>query len=523
MAGHILLHERRRHSLRSLWRCLRAHRGSETAVPVLFGHHKPPRKAHNPKRILNKKDGHGREARRQDLGPRFVSKTDAFPTAELAPILPRSHTGQRLWYGPFERSQTRRRRWFLKIGLCIGVWSASGAPAQKTLTWEDAKREFEAVNPTIQAGQIGVREARAQEITAFLRPNPELTASVDQITVFTANPYQPLANTLPFIAASYLIERQHKRELRRQSARDGTAIATSQLADQTRNLLFDLRNAFVLVLQHKAVLAVTRESLVYYDRLLEVSRDRFRAGDIAQVDLDRLELQRVQFETDVQTALVNLRTAKIQLRALLNDGTPVDQLDVTGPFDYAEILTPLEDFRQMASENRPDLRAALQAVDKAKTDYRLAAANGSTDPTVSWNLARDPPIPAFFGVTVTFPLRIFDRNQGEKARTQLDIRRQQRLEDALRVQVLSDVDSAYATLQSDLTLLRPYKTRYLQQAVRVRETISFSYQSGGSSLLDFLQAQQDYRNIQLSYLSLVGAYLTAANQLNLAVGLEVIR
>jgi len=362
MAGHILLHERRRHSsLRSLWRCLRARRGSETAVSVLFGHHKPPRKAHNPKRILNEKDGRSREVRRQDLGPRFASETDTFPTAELAPILPPRHTGHVL--SAFGRSRTRRRRWFLKIGVWMGVWSASGAPAQKTLTWEDAKREFEAVNPTIQAGQIGVREARAEEITAFLRPNPELTASVDQINPFTANPYQPFANTLPFVSGSYLIERQHKRALRRESARNATAIASSQLADQTRNLLFDLRNAFVLVLQHKAVLAVTRESLVYYDRVLEVSRDRFRAGDIAQVDLDRLELQRVQFETDVQTALVNLRTAKIQLRALLNDRTPVDQLDVTGPFDYAEILTPLEELRQMASENRPDLRAALQAVD----------------------------------------------------------------------------------------------------------------------------------------------------------------
>ena len=522
MAGHILLHERRRHSsLRSLWRCLRARRGSETAVSVLFGHHKPPRKAHNPKRILNEKDGRSREVRRQDLGPRFASETDTFPTAELAPILPPRHTGHVL--SAFGRSRTRRRRWFLKIGVWMGVWSASGAPAQKTLTWEDAKREFEAVNPTIQAGQIGVREARAEEITAFLRPNPELTASVDQINPFTANPYQPFANTLPFVSGSYLIERQHKRALRRESARNATAIASSQLADQTRNLLFDLRNAFVLVLQHKAVLAVTRESLVYYDRVLEVSRDRFRAGDIAQVDLDRLELQRVQFETDVQTALVNLRTAKIQLRALLNDRTPVDQLDVTGPFDYAEILTPLEDFRQMASENRPDLRAALQAVDKAKTDYRLAVANGSTDPTVGWNLARDPPIPVFFGVTVTIPLRIFDRNQGEKARTQLDISRQRRLADAIRAEVFGDVDSAYTTIQTDLTLLRPYRTRYLQQAVRVRETISFSYQSGGSSLLDFLQAQQDYRSIQLSYLSLVGSYLTAANQLNLAVGLEVIR
>jgi cobalt-zinc-cadmium efflux system outer membrane protein len=320
-----------------------------------------------------------------------------------------------------------------------------------------------------------------------------------------------------------LIERQHKRDLRRESARNGTAIAVSQLADQERNLLFDLRTAFVQVLQNKAILAVARDSLTYYDQLLNVSRDRFQAGDIAQVDLDRLELQRVQFETDVQTALVNLRTAKIRLRELLNDRTPVEQLDATGRFDFTETVQSLEEFRQMAFENRPDLRAALQAVDKAKTDYRLAVANGSTDPTVGFDLGRDPPIPAFFGVNITIPLRIFDRNQGEKARTQLDISRQQRLVDAARALIFNDVDSAFATLQSDLTLLRPYKTRYLQQAVRVRETISFSYQGGGASLLDLLQAQQDYRSIQLSYVNLVGSYLTAANQLNLAVGLEVIQ
>jgi len=152
--------------------------------------------------------------------------------------------------------------------------------------------------------------------------------------------------------------------------------------------LFDLRNAFVQVLQQKAVLEVTRESLSYYDRLLEVSRSRLQAGDIAQVDLDRLELQRVQFETDVQTALVSLRTAKIQFRAMLNDRTPIEQLDVTGRFDFEEILTPLDEFRQTAFQNRPDLAAALQAVDKAKTDYRLAVANGSTDPTFEWDFAR---------------------------------------------------------------------------------------------------------------------------------------
>jgi cobalt-zinc-cadmium efflux system outer membrane protein len=219
-----------------------------------------------------------------------------------------------------------------------------------------------------------------------------------------------------------------------------------------------------------------------------------------------------------------LRTAKIQFRALLNDQTPVEQLDVTGLFDFADVPTSLEEFRKMAFDNRPDLRAAVQSVDKARTDYRLATANGSTDPTIGWDLGREAPdIPTFVGFSIDIPLRIFDRNQGEKARTQLDIGKQQRLVDAARAQILSDVESAYATVQSNLTLLRPYRTRYLQQAARVRETITFSYRSGGASLLDFLQTQEDYRAIQISYLNLVGSYLAAANQLNLAVGSEVLQ
>jgi cobalt-zinc-cadmium efflux system outer membrane protein len=212
----------------------------------------------------------------------------------------------------------------LFIGPLLLVWLAPGARAQKVLTWEQAKRELETTNPNLRAARIGIQESRANEITAFLRPNPDLTLSIDQFEPFTGNPYRPLGDALPLISSSYLIERQHKRELRRESARGGTAIAISQLADQERDLLFDLRTAFVQVLLQKGILAVTRESLSYYDRVLGVSRDRLKAGDIAQVDFERLDLQRVQFETDVQTALANLRTAKIQFRALLNDNTPIE-------------------------------------------------------------------------------------------------------------------------------------------------------------------------------------------------------
>jgi cobalt-zinc-cadmium efflux system outer membrane protein len=412
--------------------------------------------------------------------------------------------------------------WPVSRAILLAGWAIAGLCAQQAFTWQEIRDRFEEANPALRAARIGVDESRAQEITAYLRPNPAVTGTLDQIDPFSTNPYRPFASALPFFSGSYLHERQHKRELRRESAQEATSIAASQLADQERTLLFNLRGAFVQTLQQKAVLAVTKDSLVYYDRLLAVSRDRFAAGDIARVDLLRLELQRVQFEADVQTAAVNLRTAKIQLLTLLNDRTSVDQFDVTGPFDFSGQSMPLEEFRRLALETRPDLKAALQSVDKATTDHRLAVANGSTDPSFGMDFARNPPIPAYFGVSVTIPVRIFDRNQGEKLRTLRDIQRNERLRDANQAQVFSDVDSAYATLNSNLTLLQPYKSTYLRQAVEVRDTVSFAFQRGGVSLLDFLQAQQDYRSVQLNYLNLVGSYLNAASQLNLAVGKEVL-
>jgi outer membrane protein, heavy metal efflux system len=411
----------------------------------------------------------------------------------------------------------------MRRAILIAGLLATQMLAQNTFTWQHIKDRFDATNPTLLAGRIGIDEAKTQEITAFLRPNPDMTTSIDQIAPFNGNPYRPFGSMLPFASASYLHERGGKRELRLESARKATAVAVSQLADQERTLLFNLRNAFVQTLQQKAVVALATENLAYYDRLLGVSGERFKAGDIAQVDLDRLELQRVQFETDLQTATVNLRTAKIQLLTLLNDRSPVEQFDVTGPFEFTEQILTLDELHQTALANRPDLKAAMQAVDKAKTDYRLAVANGTTDPTFGMDLARNPPIPAYIGFSVTVPLRIFDRNQGEKARTQLDIRRNERLQEATEVQIFSDADSAFATLNSSRVLLRRYKTKYLDQATRVRETVSFSYQHGGASLLDFLNAQNDYRSVQLNYLNLVGSYMTAASQLNMAVGTEVIK
>jgi len=401
--------------------------------------------------------------------------------------------------------------------------------AQQPFTWDQVKAKFEAANPTLQADALNVDEMKAQEITAFLRPNPQFTFSTDgtQIAPFNGH-WRPLAGTDYQPNVSYLHERDHKRELRLKSAQEGTQIAQSQHANLDRTLIFTLRSAFVQTLQAKTVVKLAREDLEYYDHLIQISRDRFNDGDIAQIDLDRIELLRVQYESEIQTALVNLRTSKIQLLQLLNDRTPVEQFDVDGPFDFADSLNPLEDFRKIALDERPDLRAAIQSLEQADTNHKLAEANGSTDPTFgawyTYNSSNNNPNGIqTLGLSVSIPLRIFDHNQGEKKRTQIDIGREQQLTDAARAQVFSDVDSAYAEVDSDIALLKPYKAKYNDQATRVRDTVTYAYQHGGASLMDLLNAQGEFRTVQLAYLQLIGTYLTAAGQLNLAVGREVIQ
>ncbi|HEX4230110.1 MAG TPA: TolC family protein [Bryobacteraceae bacterium] len=413
--------------------------------------------------------------------------------------------------------------WRLYAGLLFATGCLAQAPGSpQALTWQETQARFRANNPTLLAGEATINEAKAQEVTAYLRPNPDLTLGLDQITPFSGSPFRPLWQTYAYGDISYLHEREHKRELRLEDAKENTQITTETQNDLERNLMFNLRDAFVRVLQAKAVVQVARDNLTYYDKEIDIAKTRYQAGDIAQVDFERIEVQRVQYLSDLQNAVVSLRTAKIDLIALLDDHTPVDQFDIVENFDFQENLKPIADLRQVAIDQRPDLKEAVTGLERARTDHRLTIANGSTDPTFGMDGSHQaPPLNTYIGFSVTIPLRIFDRNQGEKVRTQLDIARNEKLVTAAQVAVYHDVDSAYMTVQSTLELLKPYKQKYLQEALDVRDKVAFSYLHGAASLLEFLDAEKAYRDTELNYLMLVGAYLSAANQVNYAVGREV--
>ena len=417
---------------------------------------------------------------------------------------------------------------FAALSLTAQDTGAQQAPASQPLSWDQVKARFEAANPALKADALSVDEMKAAETTAFLRPNPQFSFVTDgtQLTPHHGV-WQPFTGTQYQSGLSYLYERERKRQLRLEAAKDATQVARSTHEDVERNLIFQLRSAFIQTLQAKAIVKLAQADIEYYDKLIDISQSRFKAGDIAQIDLDRTELQRVQYEAELQSALVDLRTSKISLLQLMNERTPVEQFDVDGVFDFSTDLKQLEEFRQIALDSRPDLRAALETIEQSRATHKLAVANGSTDPTFGGTWTYDgsfnnPNAVNALGLNVSVPLRIFDRNQGEKKRTQIDIGRSQQLSESTRSQVFSDVDSAYAQVESNITLLKPYKSKYLAQSTRVRDTVTFSYQHGGASLTDFLNAQSEYRTVQLAYLQLIGIYLTAASQLNLAVGREVI-
>ena len=405
--------------------------------------------------------------------------------------------------------------------LIFGLAAANLPAQQQPFTWNEVRERFRQNNPSLLAGALTIEENRANEVTAGLRPNPDIGFTADQFHLFNPNPLRPFQNAQFTPTIQELFERKHKRQLRVASARLITQASTTDQLDLERTLVYQLRDAFNRVLQAKALRDLAVQNVDYYSQIIKINNERLKDGDISRVDFVRVDLQFSQFESDLVNAEVNLRTSKIQLLSLMNDRRPVDGFDISGPFDFSERALLQEELRRQALATRPDLRSSTTQVERARADARLAVANGSTDPTFGFEFQRVQ-TDNTAGLFVNFPLRIFDRNQGEKARTSIVIQQNERNRQVVEVGILRDVDSALANLESAVKLLKTYRDRYIPESTEIRDKIDFAYKNGGATLLDFLDAQRSYRDSQVAYLNLLGGYYAAANQLNQAVGLEVI-
>jgi len=414
------------------------------------------------------------------------------------------------------------RWWSRALGCVAGALLAGSAFAQGPvkITLEDAIRLALQHNHNLLAARTTIDQSKDQEITANLRPNPALFGDWEYLPFFSPSNFtgQYLHDsTEADLGLSYLIERGKKRQHRLQAAKDQTAQTISLVSDNERTLTFLVATLFVNVELAQSTLELARKDLESYEKTVELNQLRFQKGAISEDDKLKIELQLLQFQNDVAQA----ELAKVQglsdLRNQLGYESVPANYDVAGELDYNKVQVNLEDLQLKALQQRPDLKAATQGVTAATSQWQLAKADGKQDVTVQGNYSHVNGINAatFYA---SIPLPIFNRNQGEIARTKSVISQSQELEKAANNQVLDDVRDAYEGLQTNDKIVQLYRSGYLDRAQKDRDISEYAYTRGAVSLLDFLDAERSYRAIQLAYRQQLASWVLSVEQLREAVG-----
>ena len=405
---------------------------------------------------------------------------------------------------------------FLALFALLGVVHAQ-APVRITL--DQAIDLAIAHNHALKATETQIQQNQAQEVTAALRPNPNLTADTLFIPIepqnFNSN---VISNVTEFDASmSYLYERGGKRHRRIDAARDVTAQTRYQVSDAERALIFNTAQQFITVQLAESNLDLAIQDLESFQQTVDIGKAQYKGGAISEGDLLKITVQLLQFQTDVSAAKVAKAQALTSLREFLGYDAVLTNYDVEGELTYQPLQLNRDDLLLKALKNRPDLLASRQGVHVAESQYALAKADGKVDVTgaLTYTHVSDQ---SSVGVTVSFPLPVFDRNQGEIARTRYAITAAQETAFSTSDTVLTDVNSAYEAFRGNQEVVNLYTGGYLKQAQDSRDISEYAYHRGAANLLDFLDAERSYRATQLAYRQALADYLIAVEQLKEAVG-----
>jgi outer membrane protein, heavy metal efflux system len=375
-------------------------------------------------------------------------------------------------------------------------------------------------NHSIKASRTLILQNEAQEITANLRPNPTLGADTQFVPFFSPQDFSGdnLNNTQQFdIGIGYLFERGRKRQRRLQAARDQTAVTRAQIADAERTLVFNVGQQFVSVLLAESTLQFALQDLKGFQQTVDIGQEQFKAGFIGEGDYLKIKLQLLQFQTDVSSARLAKVQALVALRQLLGYNAVPADFDVMGDLEYQSLKANLEDLQVEALRTRPDFRAAEMGITAAQSQILLAKANAKVDVNGTYDFTHVSGENTA-SIFVNFELPIFNRNQGEIARTNYALTQAQEQQQSASDTVLSDVANAYEAVKSNDEIVQLYTSGYIKQAQDSRDISEYAYKRGAASLLDFLDAERSYRSTQLAYRQALAAYMTAMEQLKEALG-----
>ena len=389
--------------------------------------------------------------------------------------------------------------------------------APGALTLQQVIDRAKASNPTLLAAEANLRSVRALEIQAAVRQNPYFGVTGQDVTLgeYANNPYSYSAQI------SRLFERGNKRGYRVENAKATTAQTAAQVEDTIRLTILQVKTAFTNMLFAKQSLIVDRAQLTDFRHEVDIAHDRYTAGDLGKLDFERLDLQLGAFESAVASDTIALQQASDQLQTLMGVPTPSSSLDVTGDIVPPVVTQTHDELVSFALARRPDVAAAHAGIDVANSAYRLAVANGTTDPTLEAEYDRIGPDNSA-GFSVNIPLRIFDRNQGNKESTHLAIDTAHFAETAARNQVVSDVDQAWVGYEQARILSDRYGSHYLDESTDVLNIARFAFDHGGIALIDYLDALRDSRSTIANALSAYQQTWLSIHQLSAASATELV-
>ncbi len=389
------------------------------------------------------------------------------------------------------------------------------------LSLEEALSLFLRQNLDLLVVKYGIEYSKGQQITARLFPNPVASMGL------ASSPVQgrTLGNSGQISSQiQQLFELAGKRGYRIESAEFGLQSAEAVFEDAVRQLSFAVKDAYYRTQLARRRLALAEENRDRFSRILEVNTIRFKKGYIAEVDLIRIRLQFIDFQSQVIQSVQEAQSARSELRQLLRV-SPASELELTTELDYKRVDPDIIKLRVIAIDVRPDIRAKRLILSQREADLKLAKAYRIPDVTLGAGYAiqgsRGPDNSNQMSFSLGVPLPLFNRNQG--GIIQAEVAMQTAGADLSKTlnQVENQVDAAYRNLIESRRLVEAFLGGVLDDARATFTIVERAYERGGATLLDLLDAARTSRTIQQNYIEALFNYQRNVIQLESAVGQEI--
>jgi cobalt-zinc-cadmium efflux system outer membrane protein len=386
-------------------------------------------------------------------------------------------------------------------------------------------------NLDLRSKFMEIPQARADVLTASLRANPILYADSQLVPYGGFSDRRPGGPTQYDLNISHPIDYSHKRRFRIDYAERAVKVTEAQYQDAVRIEISNLYMSFVEVLAARQTLRYARASVAGLDRLLRVTQLLYERENASRADVNEVKAQREIATVGVIDAEENLRRAKRTLGMMLF--LPPEQaeaLEVKGSIqDLGPPPPQMEEMIRMALSCRPDVVAYRLGLGSAESGVRLAQANRFQDAyllyqpyTFQNNAPFGKESAISWALGLTFPLPVYNRNQGNIERARLNVTQSQMELAAIERRVVTEVAHAVREYEVSRRIVERIRTQIIPFSETFKNDRYTLFQRGEANAVSYLQAQRAYNDNVKAYLDTVVRHRRSMLGLNTVLGQRVL-